>query len=74
MISVGGEDAAANHESYGEMIECRLVAYSSLGYGAKIAGEGEQNETDCYLRRCDAVIMRKCGCAPEWSIGASSIE
>jgi hypothetical protein len=46
----------------------------AAGYSAKMAGEGEQNETDCCLGRCDAVFMRKCGCAPAWSMGARPIE
>lgn len=53
-------------EGYGETIECRLYA---IGYSAKMAGEGEQNETDWCLARCDAVVMRKCDCAPARSTG-----
>ena len=41
---------------------------------AKIQTKDEQNETDCCLRKCDAVFMRKCDCAPAWSIGARPIE
>lgn len=55
-----------------------MARRTSIGYmpldTREDRNQDEQNETDCCLRRCDAVFMRKCDCAPAWSMGARPIE